>query len=66
MQQREASNEVMNKVYPCPRCKTQNFATGARLRQAGRVPLTCWKCGEEFEKIRPIPAKHKEKIIKFR
>jgi len=37
-------------VYACPHCKTQNFSTGARLRQAGRFPLTCWKCGEEIRK----------------
>ena len=44
------SNEVMSQVYPCPHCRTQNFATVARLRQAGRTPLTCWKCGEEIQK----------------
>jgi hypothetical protein len=51
-------------VYPCPHCRAQNFATRVRLRQAGRIPLTCWKCGEELERLRPIPAKHKAKIIK--
>jgi RNase P subunit RPR2 len=52
----------MSKVYPCPHCSAQNFATGARLRQAGRVPLTCWKCGEEIQN--PLNRREGERMSK--
>jgi len=56
----------MCKVFPCPHCRAQNFATLARLRRAKAVPLTCWKCGKEFNKLQPISEKYKEKTIKIK
>ncbi len=38
-------------IYPCPHCRTQNFASGGRIRFAERLPLKCWKCGKEIKKI---------------
>jgi len=35
-------------VFLCLHCRTQNFATLARLRQAKDIPLACWKCGKEL------------------
>jgi predicted RNA-binding Zn-ribbon protein involved in translation (DUF1610 family) len=55
----------MSKVFPCPHCQTQNFATRARLRRVKAVPLTCWKCGNEFKKPQLISDKHKEKTLKL-
>jgi len=56
----------MNKVFSCPHCQTQNFATLARLRRAKTVPLTCWKCGKKIKKAQLISDKHKEKTVKFK
>jgi predicted nucleic-acid-binding Zn-ribbon protein len=50
----------MSKVFPCPHCRTHNFATRARLRQVKDIPLACWKCGKELIE-RQIPS---EKYIK--
>jgi hypothetical protein len=55
----------MCKVFPCPHCRAQNFATQARLRRAKAVPLTCWKCGKGIKKAKLISDKHKEKTLKF-
>jgi transcription elongation factor Elf1 len=56
----------MSKVFPCPHCHAQNFATQARLRRAKAVPLTCWKCGKRIIKVQLISDKHKEKALKFK
>jgi hypothetical protein len=38
-------------IYSCPHCRTQNFATKARLCLVKKKPLKCWKCGKEIEKF---------------
>jgi transcription elongation factor Elf1 len=54
----------MSKVFTCPHCHAQNFATQARLRLAQAVALTCWKCGRGIKKPKVIPAKNKDKALK--
>jgi transcription elongation factor Elf1 len=56
----------MSKVFPCPHCRAQNFATRARLRRAKGVPLICWKCGKRIKKAQLISDKTKEKPLKFK
>ena len=51
----------MSKVFPCPHCRTQNFAARARLRQAKDIPLACWKCGKELTESRVAPEKNSKK-----
>jgi transcription elongation factor Elf1 len=50
----------MSKVFACPHCQTQNFATQARLCRAKTVPLTCWKCGKRIKKTKLISDEHKD------
>jgi len=52
----------MSKVFICPHCQTQNFATQARLRRAKTVPLTCWKCGERIKKPKLISDGNKKTL----
>jgi transcription elongation factor Elf1 len=54
--------QAMSKVFSCPQCRTQNFATRARLRQAKDVPLACWKCGKEFVESQAFPEKYSKKM----
>ena len=56
----------MSKVFPCPQCRAQNFATQARLRRAKAIPLTCWKCGKGFTKPQLISESNKEKSLIFK
>jgi len=55
----------MNKVYTCPHCHTQNFATKARLRLVKKIHLKCWKCGREIDLSLPPLAKRRKKISPF-
>jgi transcription elongation factor Elf1 len=56
----------MSKVFTCPHCQTQNFATQARLRRAKAVPLACWKCGKGIKKLQLVSDKHRDKTLKFK
>jgi len=42
----------MSKIFYCPHCQTQNFATKARLSLVKKIHLKCWKCGGEIKLYR--------------
>jgi ribosomal protein L37AE/L43A len=52
----------MSKVFPCPHCQAQNFATRSRLRQAKDIPLACWKCAKELTGPQVTPEKYIKKL----
>jgi transcription elongation factor Elf1 len=54
----------MSKVFTCPHCHAQNFATQARMRLAKAVALTCWKCGRGIKNPKVISAKNKGNPLK--
>jgi predicted Zn finger-like uncharacterized protein len=56
----------MSKVFTCPHCHAQNFATQARLRLARAVALTCWKCGQGIKRPRVISDKNQKKALKIK
>ncbi len=54
-------------VFPCPHCRTQNFAGPARLRTAKEIPLMCWKCGKNLglpQALSKKQAKNRGKVKK--
>ncbi len=53
----------MGKIYLCPHCATQNFATRNRLLKAETVPVKCWKCGKG---IRTVPGERQKREPKKR